>query len=59
MRVGFKPERKFEVKTKKRGKSKTGNKEVRKRKMREQAMRDSGHLAGKKKQEKGLVLKIF
>merc|ERR1711892_9144 len=51
MRVGFKPDRKFEVKTKKRGKSKTGNKEVRKRKMREQAMRDSGHLTEKKKEK--------
>ena len=51
MRVGFKPNRKFEVKTKKRGRSKAGNKEVRKAKMREQAMRDSGHLESKKKEQ--------
>ena len=43
-RVGFKADRKFEVKLRKRGRSKAGNKEVRKRKMRDQAMRQSGHL---------------
>merc|ERR1711990_1279541 len=50
-RVGFKPDRNFDVKVKKRGRSKAGNKEVRKRKMREQAMQKSGHL-DKKRQEK-------
>ena len=50
-RVGFKPDRNFDVKIKKRGRSKAGNKEVRKRKMREQAMQKSGHL-DKKRQEK-------
>ena len=39
------------MKTKKRGRSKAGNKEVRKAKMREQAMRDSGHLESKKKEQ--------
>ena len=56
LRVGFKPERKFEVKTKKRGRSKAGNKEVRKRKMREQALQASGHLE-KKRTERKLKIK--
>ena len=50
--VGFKPERKFSVKMKKRGRSKAGNKELRKQKMREQAMRQSGYLDQKRKEAK-------
>ena len=55
-RVGFKPDRNFDVKVKKRGRSKAGNKEVRKRKMREQVMQKSGHL-DRKRQEKAQKFK--
>ena len=52
-RVGFKPDRKFVPKRKQRGKAKDGAKQVRKAKMREQALRKHIHnekLKGKKKE---------
>ena len=48
-RVGFKPERKFEPRVRKRGKGKTGAKEARKSKMREAAFKK--HLLAKREKE--------
>jgi len=48
-RVGFKPDRKFEPRVRKRGKGKTGAKEARKSKMREAAFKK--HLVAKREKE--------